>query len=191
MTDEPRAPAPPDEGPGAQAPPAGSQGAEAPPATKPAPPRAGPVNPTPDVPPPPPPMPEPREKLPKGAGPPFWMALLAAVLVVGGLLSFSYSAWSYVSGASAGLAAGEKAMSSIEALEGADIETLSTQARLEFTRRGVELKHEAISKNKASKDLRKTAHTWAYVGVGPLLIGLVLMIVYRKKKERARTARVR
>jgi hypothetical protein len=157
---------------------------------EPAPPRAGPVQPTPDVPPPPPPVPEPKVKLPKGMGPPGWMAPVAGLLLIIGLASFAYAAWSYVSGVTASLKAGEQALLAVKAMEDASQSTLVTQEQA-LTARGIELKRAAISSSDRSEALRSTAQLWGFVGIGPLLIGFILMIIYRKKKERARAARVR
>ncbi len=183
MTDETKVPTPEPEKPVEAATPPAEP-------AEPTPPRAGPVHPSPDVPPPPPPVPEPKAKIPKGMGPPGWMAPVAALLLVIGLASFAYAAWSYVSGVSASLKAGEQALLAIKAMEDASQSTLVTQEQA-LTARAIELKRAAINSSDRSEGLRGTAQVWGFVGIGPLFIGFILMIIYRKKKERARATRVR
>jgi len=160
----------------------------------PAPQRAGPLQPSPDVPPPPPPpQPKvkiPKVKIPKGMGPPGWMAPVAFLLLLIGLAAFAYSAWSYVSGVGASLKAGEEALLAIKTMEDANASSLTTQAAT-LAGRAMEFKRNAIIASERSEDMREDATFWSFVGIAPLLIGLILMIVYRKKKERARSARVR
>ena len=194
MTEETRGPITQvDENVGAEAPPTAegerNTGAEAPPAGEPA--RREPMSPTPKAPPPPPPVPEPKVKIPKGLGPPLWMAPVAALLLIIGLAAFAYGAWSYVSGMSASLRAGQQALLSIEAMEHATAGSITSTEKDAFIQRGNELKRNAISSDDRSKVLRHDAMLWGLVGLFPLVFGFVLMIIYRKKKERARNARVR
>ena len=168
----------------------GNSGAEAPPAVEPVPPRAGPVMPSPSAPPPPAPVPQPKVKIPKGMGPPGWMAPVSALLLVIGLCAFAYAAWSYVSGMSASLHAGEQALLAVKTMEDASASRLTTQ-EVALTTRAIELKRAAITASDTSETLRSAASLWSFVGIGPLLIGFILMVIYRKKKERARSARVR
>ncbi|MFH1529696.1 MAG: hypothetical protein ABIK09_03055 [Pseudomonadota bacterium] len=195
MTDETKVPSTGGENVGAEAPPTGEEGnrgVDAPPTGEEGnrgvnapPPGAAPLRPSPDAPPPPPPTPQPKVKIPKGMGPPGWMAPVAILLIIIGLAAFSYSAWSYASGVAAGLHAGEQALLAVKTMEDARASTLETQEKA-LTTRGIELKRAAITASDQSETLRSDARFWGFVGIGPLLIGLILMIVYRKKKERAR-----
>jgi len=148
------------------------------------------LQPTPDVPPPPPPAPRPEPKIPKGAGPPRWMTPAAVLLLVIGLASFAYAAWSYVSGVGASLAAGEQALLAIKTMEDANASSLATQAAA-LAARGMEFKRAAMDASDRSEALRSAAVVWSFVGIGPLVIGFVMMVIYRKKRERVRAARVR
>ncbi len=193
MTDETKVPTTKGTPIGAEAPPTGdgNRSVDVPPTgEEPAPQRAGPVMPSPAAPPPPPPTPEPKAKIPKGMGPPGWLAPVAALLLVIGLCAFAYAAWSYVSGVGASLHAGEQALLAIKTMEDANASSLKSQAAV-LAGRAMEFKREAIDASDKSETLREAATLWSFVGIGPLLIGFILMIVYRKKKERARSARVR
>jgi hypothetical protein len=184
MTDETKVPTPT----GEELPDA--QGTDARTTVKPTPPRAGPVHPTPAVPPPPPPAPEPKAKIPKGMGPPGWMAPVTALLLIVGLGAFAFSAWSYVSGMGESLRAGKQALLAVQTMEDASASTLATQEKA-LTSRAIDLKREAISAAENAESLRGDAFLGGFLGIGPLLVGFFMMLIYRKKKERARAARVR
>lgn len=184
MTDETKVPTPTEDDA------AGTEGPEAPAPAAPTPSRGGTVRPAPDVPPPPPPVPEPKVKLPKGMGPPGWMAPVTALLLIIGLAAFAYSAWAYASGMGESLHAGKQALLAVKTMEDASASTLITQEKA-LTTRAIELKRDAISAADRAESLRGDARLWGFLGIGPLVIGFFLMIVYRKKKERARAARVR
>ena len=156
------------------------------PTPTPAPPRAGPVQPSPEVPPPAAPV----APAPKRAGPRPWMAPVAVLLLVIGLAAFAYSAYSYVSGVGAKLYAGERALLSVKAYEASSVATLATQETVLATR-AIELKREAITASDRADILHKATRTWGFVGIVPLIVGLVLMVVYRKKRATARARRVR
>lgn len=163
-------------------------------AAKPAPPpepssRAGPVHPSPDAPPPPPPVP-PVTPAMKDAGPPAWMAPVAVLLLVAGLASFACSAYSYVSGVSAKLHAGNLALLSVKALDDANTTPLDKQSAA-LAARAMELRREAIAASGRAETQYKAARIWGFGGIVPLIVGLILMVVYRKKRASARARRVR
>ena len=118
------------------------------------------------------------------------MAPVAVLLLVVGLAAFAYSAYSYVSGVGARLHAGERALLSIKAYEDANASTLVGRAVVLATR-ATELKREAITASDRADILHKSASVWGFVGVVPLIVGFVLMVVYRKKRANARARRVR
>ena len=181
MTDEAKGPkeTPP------QAPSKSPEPAPDPPAPPPAPPRAGPLHPSPEVPPPPA---APVASTTKGSGPSAWMATVAVLLLIFGLAAFAYSAYSYVSGMGASLHAGERALLSIKAHEEASATFLSTQETA-LAARAIELKREAITASDRADNLHKAARVWGFVGIVPLIVGLVLMIFYRRKRASARRVR--
>jgi len=118
------------------------------------------------------------------------MALSAVLLLLIGLGAFVYAAWSYVSGVGASLHAGEQALLAIKTMEDANTSALNTQVAA-LVARSLEFKQAAIDASDRSEALRGAAVCWSFVGIGPLIVGFILMIVYRKKRERARAERVR